>query len=246
MGAPRKHPPQDILQIIERVVAGEGGSIAILARAVGVSTFLVSTWFDREEYGNLRETYDMAREAYMHKLYIELLQMSRTGKGNVAGIIYTLKAKFKQYDQPGSGKLVDVNVIQTNPVLVIRDSGTDEQWQAKLLAQQRALTQHAGSAPLQIEASTAPHGDAVASFAPADDLPAVYVPVNASEPIPAPVAPSWAAPVKQAVPVTAAPSYAPPGYNWQAQPTPAPIYAPEPTPSAPVAPMTAPRWRGRA
>ena len=236
MGAPRKNPPQDILQIIERVVAGEGGSIKILARAIGVSARLVSDWFDRDEYGNLRETYEMAREAYMHKLYLELLQMSRTGKGNVAGIIYTLKAKFKQYDQPGSGKLVDVNVIQTNPVLVVRDHGDDATWAAKCAAQQRALTADCTS-PLQLEASQV---DAVASFTRADDLPAVYVPVSAPEPISVPVAPSWAAPVKQ--PATVAPSYAPPGYDRQA---PQAVLV---TAVVPPAPMygDAPCWRAKA
>ena len=196
MGAPRKNPPQDILQIIERVVAGEGGSIKILARAIGVSARLVSDWFDRDEYGDLRETYEMAREAYMHKLYLELLQMSRAGKGNVAGIIFTLKARFKQYDQPGSGKLVDVNVIQTNPVMVVRDHGDDATWQAKLINQQRALTQQAGSAPQQLDAPNASQVDAVASFAPPSYLSPVFTPANAPEPITVPVAPSWAAPLQ--------------------------------------------------
>jgi hypothetical protein len=241
MGAPRKHPPRDILEIIERVVAVEGGSIAILARAVGVSTFLVSTWFDREEYGNLRETYDMAREAYMHKLYIELLQMSRTGKGNVAGIIYTLKAKFKQYDQPGSGKLVDVNVTQLAPVLVVRDHGDDATWAAKCAAQQRALTADCTS-PHQIEALLPAQIDATAKFARTDNLPPVYTPLSAPEPISVPVAPSWAAPVKQ--PVPAAPYYGPPVFPWESQAVPAPVYAPD---SSPVAPSwNAEKWRPRA
>ena len=51
---------------------------------------------------------------------------------NPSGLIYLLKAKFKMYDQPGSGKLVDVSVAApvTN-VMIVRDFGTDEEWQRK-------------------------------------------------------------------------------------------------------------------
>jgi hypothetical protein len=192
MAAPRKNPPQDILAIIERVVAGEGGSTKILARAIGVSDSLIRAWFDRED--NLRETYEAAREAYMHKLYLELLQMSRAGKGNVAGIIFTLKAKFKQYDQPGSGKLVDVNVTQVNPVMVVVDHGTDEEWAAKVAAQQHALIQDC--APLQIKAPQAAQSDAQAYFGPPVILTAACgqqaVPVTPVVPrAPVYAAPSW-------------------------------------------------------
>lgn len=119
-------------------MAGEGGSSVILGRVIGVSDSTVRKWFNADE--SLNEAYQGAREAYMHKLYLELLQMSRSGKGNIAGIIFTLKAKFKQYDMPGSGKLVDVNVNNVQPVLVVKDHGTDEQWAALCAEQQRKLT----------------------------------------------------------------------------------------------------------
>ena len=183
MAAHRKNPPQDIIEIIERIVAGEGGSTKILARSIGVSDSLIRTWFDRDE--ELRETYEAARDAHMHKLYLELLQMSRTGKGNVAGIIFTLKARFKQYDQPGSGKLVDVNVTQVNPVLVVRDHGTDKQWAAKAAAQQRALTLPA-SEPRQLEA---PQPAIVEAEAVTESLLPVYTP--AVSPAPSYAPPDW-------------------------------------------------------
>ena len=43
-----------------------------------------------------------------------------------------------------------------------------------------------------------------------------------------------------------APSYGSPVFDWQTQPSLAPIYAPEPIPVAPVAPVAAPAWRKRA
>ncbi len=103
MAMPRKNPPANIREIIEQYVVGEGGSTVILGRVIGVSDSTVRKWFDADE--TLKQAYEGAREAYMHKLYLELVQMSRSGKGNVAGIIFTLKARFKQYDMPGSGKL---------------------------------------------------------------------------------------------------------------------------------------------
>ena len=83
MAMPRKNPPPNIRDIIEQYVAGEGGSTVILGRVIGVSDSTVRKWFDADE--SLRETYEGAREAYMHKLYLELLQMARSGKGNIAG-----------------------------------------------------------------------------------------------------------------------------------------------------------------
>jgi hypothetical protein len=161
MGAPRRNPPSDIAETIERLVAGEGASTKILARAIGVSDSLVRAWFDRDE--DLKEQYEAAREAYAHGLFKELRQMCRMGKGNVAGLIYELKARFKFYDQPGSGKLVDVNVATapTN-VMIVYDHGTNEQWAAKAAEQQRKLMGevsdlHSGSTPLTLEgAAVAP------------------------------------------------------------------------------------------
>lgn len=137
MGAPRKNPPPNILEIIEQHVAIDGGSTRILGRVIGVSDSTVRRWFDEDD--KLKEAYESAREAHMHGLYKELLQMSRTNKGNVAGIIYTLKAKFKQFDNPPSGKIVDVNLNKVQNVMIVKDHGTDAQWQEKAVAQQRML-----------------------------------------------------------------------------------------------------------
>lgn len=101
----------------------------------------------------------MLAKRIMHKLYLELLQMARSGKGNAAGIIYTLKAKFKQFEVPNNAAAkVDV-AVAVAPVMVVRDHGSDEEWAAKCVAQQRALTTEAGThvieakpAPIQIEA----------------------------------------------------------------------------------------------
>jgi hypothetical protein len=139
MGAPRKNPPPNIHDLIEQYVAGEGGSAAILARVIGVASSTVRRWFKADE--SLKDAYDDCREVYMHKLYLELLQMSRTGKGNPTGIIFTLKARFHQWDKPDTAAAkVDVNVNNVQPVLVVVDHGSNDEWAAKALAQQQALT----------------------------------------------------------------------------------------------------------
>jgi len=179
MAAPRKYPPPNIDELIEQYVAGEGGSTVILGRAIGVSDSTVRKWFAEDD--KLKERYEGAREAYMHKLYLELLQMSRAGKGNIAGLIYTLKAKFKQYDMPGSGKLVDVNVNVPQPVLIVRDHGTDEEWAAKVAEQQRRLVTDA-AAPMLAAPQCAPQtngepgGDGLPAPAPASLAAPIYAP----------------------------------------------------------------------
>ena len=188
MAAHRKNPPQNIREIIEQFVAGEGGSTVILGRVIGVSDSTVRKWFDADE--TLKQAYEGAREAYMHKLYLELVQMSRSGKGNVAGIIFTLKACFKQYDMPGSGKLVDVNVNNIQPVLIVKDHGSDEEWAAKCAAQQRALTQPEMQ-PLQLEAPPPAQSSPCEALSIPTYVHPALVPASAPAAAYAPVAPSW-------------------------------------------------------
>jgi hypothetical protein len=185
MAAPRKRPPSNIDELIERYVADEGGSIAILARAIGVSATTVRKWFDGEDYPELKEKYECAREAHMHRLYLELLQMSRAGKGNIAGLIFTLKAKFKQYDMPQSGKLIDVAVNVPQPVMIVRDHGSDEEWQRKAEEQQRKLLAEAQTISARLpEPQDAPE----TSREPVIDV----FPVPAPVAVPMPIhAPAW-------------------------------------------------------
>lgn len=186
---PRKNPPPNIREIIEQYVAGEGGSTVILGRVIGVSDSTVRKWFAEDD--KLKEAYDGAREAYMHKLYLELLQMSRSGKGQIAGLIFTLKAKFKQYDMPGSGKLVDVNVNTASHVLLVKDHGSDEQWAALCAKQQKALLE----GNIEPRSLPAPQSAQIVPCEPVA-VPAIPSPAHASECAPAvAIAPAWAPPV---------------------------------------------------
>ena len=86
---------------------------------------------------------------------------------------------------------VDVNVSNVQPVMIVKDMGSDADWQAKAAKQQRELA--AGMiAPRTLEAPQA------AQIAPGEP-PTLSATIEAS-PVPAsaplvPVAPSWAPPV---------------------------------------------------
>ena len=199
-----------------RRLAAEGYSQLGIAAHFNVSRDCFKRWI--EEDAELNEAYELGKETERQALHAMVVASARANKPANVNAFFLLKARhgYVEADQK-SGK---VNVdIAVNNVLVVRDYGSDEEWAAKAAAQQRALTADSTS-PLQIEASTAPQIDAVAL----------------SEP------PAIPEPVQEAVPVTAAPYYGPPVFPWQSKP----IYSPEAIPSAPVAPVEAPVWRGRA
>ena len=241
MAAPRKLPPEGAAEDIRRLASQGFGQLGIAAH-FNVSRDCLKRWIDESE--DLNDAYELGKETERQALHALVVQSAVMNKPANVNAFFLLKARHGYVETDNRTK-VNVDVALNN-VLVVRDHGSDEEWAAKVAAQQRALTADCAS-PLQLEASTAPQDAAVASFEPPAYLSPVYAPQAAPVSIPAPVAPSWTAPVKRAAPVAAvAPSYAPPGYNWQAQPAPTATYAPEPSPSAPVAPSWPMEWRRRA
>lgn len=190
MAAPRKNPPPNALADIERL-ALMGHSTIGLAKHFGVSRATIARWFEEND-GKFEEAYEQGRDAYRQSLEEQLRAATLAGR-NVAGLIYLLKAKFKMYDVPGSGKVVDVNVNNApQSVLVIKDHGSDAEWAAKCAAQQKALLagdvedKHHLQAP-----KSAQLGPGEPATAPVDDS---VAPVSAS-PTASPAAPTWAPPV---------------------------------------------------
>jgi hypothetical protein len=227
VAAPRKLPPDGAGEDIRRLAA-EGYSQLGIAAHFKVSRECFKRWIEEDEA--LNEAYELGRETERQALHALVVASARANKPANVNAFFLLKARHGYVETDNRTKVsVDVAL---NSVLVVRDFGDDATWAAKCAAQQAALVAADCTGPLQIEASTAPQVDPVATFAPPVD--------------PAPVAPSWTTPVQASAPVSAAPYYGPPVFNWQSQPAPAPIYAPEPIRSAPVAPMMAPRWRARA
>jgi len=138
MATPRKNPPKDALETIERL-AGKGHSTIGLAKHFGVARSVVKRWFEEDE--RLEEAYEQGRDSYRQALEEQIVSMTLAGK-NCAGMIYLLKSKFKMYDQPSSNQKIDVAVNNQPPqVLIVKDHGSDEEWALKVAEQQRKLTQ---------------------------------------------------------------------------------------------------------
>lgn len=182
MAAPRKHPPQDAAEIIKSMAAQGHSQIGIAAHLKVVSSTL-RRWLEEDE--KLSEAYELGKETERQALHSLIVQSAVAGKPANANAMFLLKARhgYREFDSPHAK--VDVAVAVSN-VMVIKDHGTDEEWAAKVAAQQRALIQPA-LMPItpQLQApQTASHeaAESVACIRPVDV--SVAVPV-------APRAPSW-------------------------------------------------------
>jgi hypothetical protein len=166
MAAPRKHPPSNALLETERLAA-QGHSVIGIARALGVSKGTFKRWC--EENDALLEAFEVGRDSHRQYLVSLIVEAAKANKGANANAMFLLKTMhgFREFDSANTK--VDVNVAVAQPVMIVKDFGTDSEWQAKALAQQKALTLDA------------------AHIAPA--LP-IHEPVS----LPAPVAPAYYGP----------------------------------------------------
>lgn len=154
MAAPRKNPPENAIEETERL-ATKGYSIVGIAKTLGVSQKTFKRWCEEDE--DLQEAFDVGREAeriYLHSL---IVLAAVANKGANANAMFLLKCRhgYREMDSPHTK--VDVNVAAPTNVLVVHSHGTNEEWQAKALAQQKALTLDAAHIPaipaLPIEAT---------------------------------------------------------------------------------------------
>ena len=180
MAAHRKHPPKDALETIERLAA-KGYSTVGLAKHFNVSRSVVARWFEENE--TFEEAYEQGRDSYRQSLEEQIVAMGLAGK-NCGGLIYLLKAKFKMFDMPQQETKVDVALNQPVSVMVVKDHGTDAEWEAKVAAQQRAL---AAPEPLTIQgALPAPQNASTTHEGPVGDLQPVPALLVAPQPSPLP------------------------------------------------------------
>ncbi|HEX4286118.1 MAG TPA: hypothetical protein VHZ28_13570 [Terracidiphilus sp.] len=136
MGAPRKNPPPNALADIDRL-AQIGYSTTGLARFFKVSRRVILRWF--EENDIFEETFEQGIDVYRQSIEEKIIAYTAAGKP-CAGLIFLMKSRFKYYDIPNNATKVDVNVAVAQPVLIIKDHGSNDEWAAKALAQQQALT----------------------------------------------------------------------------------------------------------
>ena len=188
MAAPRKNPPNDAASDIQRLAA-EGFSQLGIAAHFKVSREYFKRWIEEDEA--LNEAYELGKETERQALHAMVVASARANKPANVNAFFLLKARHG-YVETDNRTIVNVDVALNN-VMVVRDHGTDSQWAAKAAEQQRRLIADNNHQP-QLEASTAPQVDAVAS----SYGPPVFdwqpkpspAPIYAPEPIPsAPVAP---------------------------------------------------------
>jgi transposase len=149
MSAPRKWPPANALEDIERL-ACKGWSTIGLAKHFGVSRSTITRWLSESQ--KLEDAYEQGRDSYRQALEEQIIQMTLAGK-NPAGLIYLLKAKFKMFDVPNN-KPDPTNVaVEIKPVMYVVDHGSDADWEAKALEQQRKLTAPTVGAKLAVAPS---------------------------------------------------------------------------------------------
>lgn len=153
MGAPRKYPPPNAIEDIERL-ACKGWSTIGLAKHFGVSRPTVQKWLDENQ--KFEDAYEQGRDMYRQALEEQIIQMTLSGQGkSVAGLIYLLKAKFKMYDVPNNKPDAANLAVEVQNVLVVKDHGTDEEWAAKAAEQQRRLVANSGDKDSIVEAKPA-------------------------------------------------------------------------------------------
>jgi AcrR family transcriptional regulator len=136
MAAPRKNPPANAIAETERL-ASQGYSVIGIARALGVSKGTFKRWCEEDEA--LIDAFEVGREQERQALHALIVQSAVLNKPANANAMFLLKCRhhYREMDSPSTK--VDVNVNAPQNVLVVKDCGTDEEWQAKALAQQRAL-----------------------------------------------------------------------------------------------------------
>ena len=142
MPMPRKNPPRNCASTI-RTLAANGHAKVSIAESLGVSAATLRRWLDEDE--ELSEAFELGREDERLVLHRCLVESAKLGKGANVNAIFLLKARhgYKEGDQSSH----QVNVaLEVKPVMVIKDHGTDEEWEKRAAAQQRLLAGEAISA----------------------------------------------------------------------------------------------------
>ena len=189
MAAPRKYPPKDAVQTIERLAA-DGHSIIGIARHLGVSRECFKRWIDEDE--SLSEAFELGRETERQALHAMVVASARANKPANVNAFFLLKARHGYIEADNKNGKVSLDVVVSN-VLVVRDHGTDNEWAAKVAAQQRALTQPE-PVPNQLDPPLAAQVDAQPTFGPPVILAPAHAPQAAPVSFVAPSAPANAAP----------------------------------------------------
>lgn len=134
MPPPRKNPPNNAAETI-RTLATRGFSQVGIASQMGVSKSLLGSWFER--FPLLEDAFELGKDTQRQRLH-EMLYDKALAKGDTLAALSILNSLHGWRD-PKKGS-VDVNVdVKVQNVMVVKDHGSDDEWAAKVSAQQQAL-----------------------------------------------------------------------------------------------------------
>ena len=142
MAMPRKHPPKNAADTIERL-ASQGHSAVGIAGHFGIVRSTFMRWLDESEA--LDEALARGKEAERIVLHQAVVAAAKAGKPANVNAFFILKSRhaYREGDQQ------QVNVaVEVKPVMVVKDHGTDDEWSKKAAEQQRQLSSAAVQAPL--------------------------------------------------------------------------------------------------
>ncbi len=139
MPAPRKHPPKDATATIQKLTT-IGYSNVSIAKEMGVSVGTFKRWLEENE--KLQEAFEQGREVERLALHTALYQAAMAGKPANVNAMFLLKARFGYVEADRLSQRVSVDVAVTN-VLVVKDHGSDDDWERSMAEQQNKLVQNA-------------------------------------------------------------------------------------------------------
>jgi hypothetical protein len=201
MPAPRIRPPAFCADKIKRL-ASHGYEMLGIANEFNVHISMLESWIKADE--KLAYAYKVGKEIERQQLHAIVMLAAEANLSINGNARFLLRSKHGYTEEDFSKTGANVN-LTVQPVMVVRDHGSDEEWAKKAAAQQLALTQPDSE---QIESSheRAPEAAQRPSVSLVEEMP-IYT--------------------SQAAPVTSAPCwYGPPVYDGQTNMPPAPISAP--------------------
>jgi hypothetical protein len=158
MGAPRKFPPKDAADIIERLAA-EGHTIIGIAKQLGAGRVLFKRWCEEDDM--LQEAFESGRDSHRQALVALIMRdAALSGRAANSNAMFLLKTMHGFRENDSSSTKVSVGVTATPNVMIVRDYGDDETWERKAIEQQRNLVLNAANPPKLIEASITHVSDA--------------------------------------------------------------------------------------
>jgi len=144
MAMPRKNPPKDAEVKIEQM-ASEGFSPVGIAKHFNVSTSTFRRWLsDHEE---IQEAFERGRETERQALHALLKRDAVANKSANVNAIFLLKARHGYRESDPVSQNVNV-AVATSPVLLVKDHGSDDQWEAMAAAQQSKLISNGAAPPV--------------------------------------------------------------------------------------------------